>query len=170
MCPVMSISIDTEGKPIEVEIFRSHLSGQGRPFGELTKKLSYQDLQDHNSLRLNIMQFTGLKDKNGKEIYEGDICQYQNKGKMGQIRIPRKVYNYFVRVRFYRSFLVPFIRSRKQRNKTYVFKRDGGRCKHCKTTHNLTIDHITPIKNGGKKYNIGNMQTLCRSCNWTKDN
>jgi len=51
--------------------------------------------------------------------------------------------------------------------KDYVYKRDKGRCRQCRSRKNLEYDHIKPYSKGGK--NIpDNIQLLCRKCNRSK--
>jgi hypothetical protein len=48
-----------------------------------------------------------------------------------------------------------------------VFERDGGKCLRCGSTEHLSVDHITPLANGGTN-DKDNLQTLCKKCNSIK--
>ena len=48
-----------------------------------------------------------------------------------------------------------------------VLVRDGGRCRKCRRSINLEIDHIIPVSKGGKTEE-SNLQVMCRRCNRAK--
>lgn len=70
------------------------------------------------------------------------------------------------------------IRRAKERRRMYanLFNRDMRKkllnkdslCAKCGASKKLTIDHIKPIKDGGKN-DINNIQILCSICNLLKD-
>ena len=51
--------------------------------------------------------------------------------------------------------------------KTFVWKRDGGRCVRCASQEKLEFDHIIPIAKGGSNTSR-NLQLLCETCNREK--
>src|SRR5437879_6470323 len=46
----------------------------------------------------------------------------------------------------------------------FVWKRDGGACRHCGATENLQFDHIIPRSRGGSGA-ASNVELLCGGCN-----
>jgi len=48
-----------------------------------------------------------------------------------------------------------------------VLVRDGGRCRRCRRSINLEMDHIVPVSRGGRTEET-NLQVLCRRCNRSK--
>jgi 5-methylcytosine-specific restriction endonuclease McrA len=51
--------------------------------------------------------------------------------------------------------------------KQFVWRRDGGRCRHCGSQHELQYDHIIPVAMGGATA-AENLQILCGPCNRRK--
>lgn len=50
-----------------------------------------------------------------------------------------------------------------------VFGRDSYQCVFCKSSADLTVDHITPVSKGGT-HNENNLRTLCQKCNIKRGN
>jgi 5-methylcytosine-specific restriction endonuclease McrA len=43
-------------------------------------------------------------------------------------------------------------------------KRDGERCRQCGSTDRLEVHHIKPLAEGGDRYELSNLTTLCHDC------
>ena len=51
-----------------------------------------------------------------------------------------------------------------KRARTLARQRDGNRCVNCGTDRKLQVHHRIALKDGGAKYDLANLQTLCSDC------
>lgn len=56
-----------------------------------------------------------------------------------------------------------------QRFRRKTYRRDGFTCQDCGATNvELHAHHITPVSEGGPKYDLDNLVTLCAPCHWDR--
>jgi 5-methylcytosine-specific restriction endonuclease McrA len=48
--------------------------------------------------------------------------------------------------------------------RTEARQRDGQRCRQCGSSKELAVHHVRPISEGGERYALSNLITLCRRC------
>lgn len=103
-----------------------------------------------------------------KELYEtGD---YSLADLALEFKIHRqRVYMILNRDKFSKKKRTRGRNGRKLKGYTKLFKESFHVCVHCRSTEDLTVDHIIPISKGGES-NFENLQILCRKCNLKKSN
>jgi len=88
-------------------------------------------------------------------IFEGDKCPVCAKEQ-------NKQYTQYVRDKTTYDEVYNTTRWRLIRD--LAFKRDKGICARCKYAPAVIADHIIEIEDGGAKFELSNIQILCRSC------
>jgi 5-methylcytosine-specific restriction endonuclease McrA len=54
--------------------------------------------------------------------------------------------------------------ARWQKARAAARQRDGNRCRRCPSTERLEVHHIVSLEDGGARYDLNNLITLCSSC------